>query len=68
MAKTPALNAALHPDVIQPRPDTSADVEARGLLRRAAQGKPASARTVNNGASVGGTKVSGGARISGGKG
>jgi len=69
MATFPARDAKLQPGVIAPNPDTSADVQARKLLRREAKTLPGVSHVAaSNGQSVGGAKVSGGARITGGKG
>ena len=68
MAQFPSPNKALQSDVIAPSPVTPEDRKARGLLSRAASGHTGRPKTnPSNGSSMG-TKVSGGARISGGRG
>lgn len=72
MARFPAQNAAIQPAVIQPQPDTTADTEARRGLRRETKTFPGTSHVAPaNGAvaaRIAGTQVSGGARITGGKG
>jgi hypothetical protein len=72
MATFPAPNRGLQPDVVAPAPRTSSDIKAAKLLSRdAKQMTNVSHVSDTNGATAGpisGTKVSGGARISGGKG
>jgi hypothetical protein len=67
MSQFPAPNRALQPDVIAPAPDSSVDRKARKLLAREAKVQPGPPKTNPSNGSSAGVKVSGGARISGGR-
>lgn len=72
MARFPALNSGLQPGVIAPSPRSASDLKAAKLLARdAKQMTNVSHVSASNGSVAGpisGSKVSGGTRISGGKG
>lgn len=68
MTAFPAPNRKVQPDIIKQRPDTTADKEARGILRVASVNHPGKSKVPNGNGRSQGNKQGGGARISGGKG